>query len=830
MLDIVDALPNDYIICGDFNCPGKELGSVENRLIEQLTDHNLLQYITGSTRKRNGNLLDLVIARPGIVVVDTVRISEIGFSDHNLVTFCINAGAPAARIEQFSFRNIKNIDTVAFMDYIACSALLTAPMPLVDDYYKQLKDVVTSALDKFAPLKQFTKRVGSKPTACWMTEEARELKKTARCLERRYLRTDTNEDYQSYRRASRKATKSVQAARASFYRNGLAVENMNSRSHWKMVNEVLHFDDRPPSTTIAESSHLVSSFTSYFSEKLNLIHTNILSKLAYLSRLPTPSFPIPTTPTTFFTFSPITISEVHNLLHSTPTKCSPLDFIPTTLLKSCSSIFAPLIAELANRSFTQGCFPSSLKIAQITPLLKKSGLDPLQPSSYCPISNLNTIGKLLERLALQRLCPHIITSPNFSPTQSTYRHGHSTETALLDITNRLSISSGKCLTSLLCTIDLSSAFDTIHHHKLLERLKSDFGIDGVVGAWLQSYLVDRQQFVKVGGALGKVTLNESGVPQGSVLGPILFTAYMSPISRIIDKYGIAQHHYADDTTLFIELDGPKDIMSNRLTTDCIDELVLWCLHNDMQINPEKTELMLVSSSASQIKHYEQTQQLQVAGVSTSLQDTVKILGVTLDSRLSFDSHISLICQACNYHLKALRHIRSMLSVSVANQLACSIVASRLDYCNSLLYGVSNHNLLKLQRIQNNLARIVCNAPARASPSPLLQKLHWLPIEQRIKYKLSVLTYTALAQDTPGYLRSVLNPYIPQRTLRSSDARLLNVPQHAHSLAIVDKAFSIAAPKVWNNLSLETRSANTLSLFKNRLKTELFVKAFSGLLS
>src|SRR5271156_3005240 len=118
----------------------------------------------------------------------------------------------------------------------------------------------------------------------------------------------------------------------------------------------------------------------------------------------------------------------------------------------------------------------------------------------------------------------------------------------------------------------------------------------------------------------------------------------------------------------------------------------------------------------------------------------KILGVTLDSHLAYDSHVSSICNSCSYHMQALHHIHPMLSLNAANQLACSIVTSRLDYCNSLLSSTSKNNILRLQRIQNNLACVVCNAPACASPSPLLEKLHWLPIEQRSTYKISILNY------------------------------------------------------------------------------------------
>ena len=354
-------------------------------------------------------------------------------------------------------------------------------------------------------------------------------------------------------------------------------------------------------------------------------------------------------------------------------------------------------------------------------------------------------------------------------------------------------------------------------------METDFGLSGTAGAWLRSYLKDRQQYVKVGEAVGEQTVNAAGVPQGSVLGPILFAAYMSPLDRIIGRHGVKQHHYADDTTLFVELRGPSDYPSERLKR-CIDDVVIWCLFNDMKINPDKTETMLVSS-LTQLKQYDQTRALHVADSTVTLSGSVKILGVTIDSNLTYDKHVELVCQSCNYHIRALRHIRHMLPLHVANQVACSIVSSRLDYCNSLLANTSAHNTGKLQRIQNNLARIVFNSPARASASPLLQKLHWLPINHRIRYKIANLTYTTLSSSTPGYLYDALKHYTPTRSLRSADAHLLETPSTVRSLAIAEKAFSHAAPCIWNSLSFTTRSSPSLSIFKSRLKTELFIDAF-----
>ena len=198
------------------------------------------------------------------------------------------------------------------------------------------------------------------------------------------------------------------------------------------------------------------------------------------------------------------------------------------LLKKYALILSPILSKLANLSFSTGTYPSIFKKAQVLPLLKKPNLDPTSPANYRPISNLSTTSKLLERLLLSRLRPHITTSSNFS-FQSAYRPGFSTETALLHIFNNLSDICGK------------GKFDTINHQLLLERLKSDFGIDGLAFSWLQFYLSNRTQYVKLGNHSSSPVELLAGVPQGSVLGPLLFTTYTSPLSNIIHGFEVSFH-------------------------------------------------------------------------------------------------------------------------------------------------------------------------------------------------------------------------------------------------------------------------------------------------
>ena len=195
-----------------------------------------------------------------------------------------------------------------------------------------------------------------------------------------------------------------------------------------------------------------------------------------------------------------------------PGKCSPRDLIPASLLKKCVDVAALVIANLANISFTEGVFPTRYKEAQVTPLLKKDGMDPESVSSYRTISNLNTISKILEKLFMARLEPHISRSNNFHIFQSVYRWYHSTETALLKILNEVYSLIDAKQTTCLAALNLSAAFDTIDHETLIRRLKSSFGVEDESLSWISSYLTDRWQHVKFNGISSTPLRCDCGVP------------------------------------------------------------------------------------------------------------------------------------------------------------------------------------------------------------------------------------------------------------------------------------------------------------------------------
>jgi len=263
---------------------------------------------------------------------------------------------------------------------------------------------------------------------------------------------------------------------------------------------------------------LCSKFRDFFIGKITSIKSNIASKLQSIGVV---TFNlIGKKIAALHHLTPTSPDEVGRMINSLKCKNSPNDLIPTLVLKRCVGVFAPALSHLANISFSSGRFPSAFRRGHVIPLLKKKDLDKDDPKNYRPITNLVTISKILERLASSRLKPHIHKTGNFSEYQSAYRRGHSTETALLKITDDIhsAMESRSCV--VLLALYISAAFDTINHEILLKRLRSDFEIMGVALKWIRSYISDRECYVAVGSHVSNSWNCESGIPQGSVLGPL----------------------------------------------------------------------------------------------------------------------------------------------------------------------------------------------------------------------------------------------------------------------------------------------------------------------
>jgi hypothetical protein len=659
-------------------------------------------------------------------------------------------------------------------------------------------------------------------------EELIEAKKQRRRLESLCKTSPLTVHKQMFNAAKRSVAKLVHQAQSSFM-CGKIERAQADGNLFGVFGDLCGRDGTSFLPTVYPASQLPSVFSDYFDRKVADIRTTLDQQAQSLS-----SFDyIKTDPdmyqectTVFDHFEDISASDLRDIIVSSkPTTC-PLDPVPTPLFLEVLDILLPCLTDIVNDSLKTGTFPSSYKTASVKPLLKKDNLDVNNLKNYRPVSNLSFVSKVIEKVIQRQLFQYLESNALLPVSQSAYRPRHSVETALIKVVNDLLLAMDRGNVTILTLLDLSSAFDTIDHDILLGRLFSLYGISGTALDWFRSYLSNRTQFVTIDDCSSEKTDVKLGVPQGSVLGPILFILYTKPLFSLIEKHSLKCQSYADDSQL-LKSCPPQHLHSAIVSTqECASDIKVWMTRNRLKLNDDKTEALIVhAKNCSDLD--DSLTSLKVGEADITFSKSARDLGFMLSAeQLSLREHVTLICQSANYELRRISSVRQYLTRDATKVLVCSFVLSRLDFLNGLLSGCDKKHHNRLQLVQNNAARLIYRAKRRDHVSPLLRELHWLPIEARIEYKLCTLCFNFFLGTAPAYFSEVLTRYsCPREGMRSaSDQRTLKSFNRDANLATIGhRSFSACAPKAWNSLPQHVRHRQTPESFKTALKTFLFRK-------
>ena len=330
---------------------------------------------------------------------------------------------------------------------------------------------------------------------------------------------------------------------------------------------------------------------------------------------------------------------------------------------------------------------------------------------------------------------------------------------------------------------MSAAFDIIDHENLFNHLDKYVGISGNALKLIKSYISGRTQRVMINGILSDVASLICGVPQGSVLGLLKFCLYLLPLAAILSYHNIGYHVYTDDTQLYILFKNkdPSGLLA-RLNS-CISDIRVWMIKNNLKINDSKTEFIILRSPQCKAS---------ISGVSVSVGDSnilpspkVRDLGVIFDECLTLDAHISNICRRAHFHLRNIGRIRMLLSFEPLSQLIHALITTTLDYCKGILFNLPKNKMKRLQRIQNQAARMLKRIPRRHHITPVLKDLHLLRINDRIDFKILILTHRAFYKTGPIYLSELIKKHnSSNRAKRANDHCLLSIPPISKMCAIV----------------------------------------------
>ena len=562
----------------------------------------------------------------------------------------------------------------------------------------------------------------------------------------------------------------------------------------------------------SSTSHTADGFAAFFARKIERVRSDTAG-------LAPPSI-TEIASSSFTAFRTCSQEEVRKIVMSSPIKSCSLDPVPTFLLREFIDLLLPFVTKMVNESLAQGRLPDSQKHALVTPLIKKPGLDTADMNNYRPVSNLSFMSKLIERVVANKLNEYLSANNLLPRFQSAYRKGHSTETALLRVWSDMLMAADERKVTLLNLLDMSAAFDCVDHQILLQRLQVAVGIGGTALDWIRSFLSGRTQQVLYGGEQSATSEVLFGVPQGTVLGPLLYVLYTAPLSNVITRHQVNLHQYADDLQLYTSvLPTEVSIATDRLDA-CLVDVEAWLKASRLRLNPSKTQVMWLGSAQQLAKV--NLDEVPVLTSQVSVVDTARNLGVLVDSQLSMSAQVAAVCRGGYYQLRQLRPLKRCMSDDAIKTLTHAFISSRLDYCNVLYHGVAEGLLSRLQSVQNAAARLVTGLARREHITPVLRQLHWLPVRQRVVFKLATFVYRSLAGTAPNYLSDEcrLITSVGGRSLRSADSRTC-VPRRTHN-GYGDRCFAACGPSVWNSLPLQLREQNiTFARFRTLLKTFLF---------
>lgn len=806
--DEISSLEN-VVIMGNFNIHVDILDDPDVQVfIDSMEALGLDQHVHFETHNK-GHILDHIYA-PEVSDIKITSCSPGTFiSDHRFVICILSIEKDEVAIKTIKSRCFRKLNIDYFRDMICFEEF--HEMDDVDSLVDYMENKTIEVLDSLIPEK--TMRVTERRKEIWFNDVIKNQRTVVRRRERIWRQYKEDHQLKAFKIERNRLNRMLFAAKKCAISEMVVSCGKNTKALYSLINNITGVKKETPLPDHTSEKDLADEFASFFIGKIVKIRDDLLDRPLYI--------PYDQVDNLLDTFTPVSEEHIRKTIMSMPTKSCELDSLPTKFLKEVLDVYLPIITRIINVSLAEGVFVSKWKTAIVRPLLKKAGLE-LILSNYRPVSNLNFLSKLLEKIALEQFLEHCGKYDLFPNYQSAYRKFYSCETALIKLSNDILWNMDNQQVTSLAAIDLSAAFDTVDHSVLINVMSTNFGISGKCLHWFSSYLSPRDLKVNVNREYSSSKDLTFSVPQGSVAGPTLYSAYASTMRKCIPM-SIDLHGYADDHALKNCFPGKNRALEASTINELEDSLKYvktWMNGNRLKMNDSKTEFIQFGSK-QQLKKCV-AQNLVVNNCEIGKAHVIKYLGVYLDENITMKTHIKQKCRAAMANYYRILNIRRYLTVDACKQIVHGLIISHIDYSNSLYYGLPKCDIQKLQRIQSIAAKMILRKRKYDSVTACLNELHWLPVALRIEFKILTVVWKCLNDQAPQYLMELLHIGSNVRSLRSIVHKQLVIPR-AKCKTFGDRSFSVSGPRLWNNIPMDIRSSTTLDIFKSKLKTFLFSK-------
>ena len=799
------------IVMGDFNSDPKTPA-----LSNFLYDHNLFNHVHQNTcwKSSKGTCIDLILSNHKFSLQNTSTF-ETGLSDHHSLIYTIlKTTFEKIPPKKIYYRSYKNFNHRQF-NTILCSKLSEN-----DIYeYNEFETTFVSVLDRLAPTKSKIVRGNQKPH---INKTLRKAIMTRSRLKSIANKTGNPEDLQAYKRQRNYIVSLNKKAKRMLFNNLDINPSPGHKQFWKVCNPLFGNKSTGEGNKIllvenqnitSDEESVASIFNSYFNnitQELNLQSWKVMPLISNLDPIQTAMEKYKSHPSilkikskTFesnhFSFQAVTEDEVQKLIINLDSRKKTSGIIPVKLLQANSSVCSTIITRCINQAIRNCQFPSKLKLADIIPIHKKG--ETTIKSNYRPISLLPAVSKLFEKIMFSQI--NTFFQSRFATILCGFRKGHSTQHALFNLIQnwQVSLDNGEIVGTLL--MDLSKAYDCIPYELLLAKLEA-YGFSENSLNFLYSYLVRREHRVKIGATFSSWLESISGVPQGSILGPLLFNIFINDLFEFLSKTSIC--NFADDNSLYTS-GTSLDIVANKLKHDT--SIVLrWFTQNSLAANPEKFQVMFLG-----IKNNLGIE-LDINGTKIFATNSVKLLGVLIDHKLTFSSHIETMCKQASMKTKALLRVRKYLTLSKASLLFKAYVLGNFFYCPIIWMFCSktSHNL-----INKTHCRALCAVFFRfdLNLDQLLQLDRSFPIHTRHLQILMTEVFKSVNKLNPEFMWGCFKMKETPYNLRSKRNTALP-PYNTRYFGLNSIIFR--ASFLWNYLPNYLKCCSNLNQFKRKIKS------------
>ena len=824
LLSLIDKKKNEVVVVGDMNLDllKYDCHAETANYLDLMSQHKFLPRIVRPTRikKQSATLIDHLFTQESDSyrksgIIDTEIAGNHGYTDHFPIFLILRTSFSTHRANDpvqktyFTKKNhdarrekLGNEDWSELFQLNDPNAIYDLMLEKYGHHYHENKTIKTYSKN--------SNRVGRQP---WMTDtilaDIRRRDRLSRKKDRR----------KEYRQLRNEIVKKIRKAQREYLRQQIEDSVGNIKKHWKVVKSATNkLNDKTETASAFYYKGTLENDQQKNAENMNEFLAGIgketnesvgAPKVRAANYLTKHSDRIEQE----FVFKDISAAEIVDTCKNIKPKTSyDVDGIQQKIVLSDIEILAPVIAHLVNVSQKSGVFPDKGKTARVIPVYKNKGSKNAF-DNYRPISLLPVFSKIIEKLIYDKLFEFLVRYQILFETQYGFRKGRNTTHATLDFIKTIeeAIESNQYAIGVFC--DLSKAFDTLNHEILLSKLEH-YGIRGTANRWFRSYLTDRKQYVELNSKKSTTLPLPTGVPQGSILGPLLFLIYINDLPSAANLKCVS---FADDSNLITQGSDLADLTAS-LTKE-LEHVSDFFKANQLKLNAKKTKMVIFTKKKLPPNH--QNLNVFLEGVKLKHDESAEFLGITIDSTLSWDKHCSNVANKISRHNGILNRVKHMLPPSSLKLLYHSFIQPHIQYVLPAWGGCSAQNKKRIVNIQKRAIRTITKSYITDHTEPRMKKLGLLKFDDLYKTECMFLIHDCVHGNAPVNIKSDIKPASSsEHILRSQVENPLDLRIPMLKTRAGSNSFNAKGPHIWNNVNNELRSIQRKASFKKAVKNSI----------